>query len=169
MISNVLRNFIVYVDGEGKLGDGHKCQLPNIVEKTEEFLGGGMPAPLEMGLAFEALTASFAMTSLDRQVKNKIGIHPPRQWNFTARGYMESSNGDTSSVIANMRGRIKSSDLGEWEVGSEVENTFELTLVRYRLRIGGNEIYKINIETPEWVVNGQDQLAAMRRALGRAL
>ena len=74
MISNVLRNFVVWVDGFGKMGDGDTCQLPNLNLTMEDYRGGGMDIPVEVDLGMEKMEAEFSLTSFDPHTIGLFGL-----------------------------------------------------------------------------------------------
>jgi uncharacterized protein len=165
-LTHILRNFVVFVDGFGKIGDGSECQLPKITDKVEEFLGGGMYRPIEIPLAGEKLESTFKLTSFDPQVIAKIGLRPGQERSFVFRGSLASTSGDSYAVIARQLARIKDSDFGTWKVGDKAEIEFSLSVLRYTLTHGDREL--IHIDTLNFVErrDGVDQLEADRIALG---
>lgn len=53
MLPKILKNFNVFVDGRGFAGRAEEITLPKLTIKTEEFLGAGMSAPVEVDMGME--------------------------------------------------------------------------------------------------------------------
>jgi P2 family phage contractile tail tube protein len=143
-LTNILRNFVVFVDGFGKVGDGSECVLPKITEKVEEFLGGGMYRPIEVALSGEKLEASFKLTSFDEQVISKAGLYAGQEKSFVFRGSVAHTSGESFSVVARMLAGIKDIDFGTWKVGEKSEIQFMLRVNRYTLHKGDTELLHID-------------------------
>ena len=165
-LNYILRNFVVFVDGFGKVGDGAECKLPKITDKVDDFLGGGMYRPIEIPLSGEKLEASFKLTSFDPQVIGKAGLAIGQEKSFVFRGSLASKDGTTIGVIARMLAGIKDADFGNWKVGEKSEIEFQLRVERYTLTHGDTEL--IHIDCLNFIErrNGVNQLDSDRIALG---
>ncbi|GHT98386.1 hypothetical protein FACS1894126_3800 [Alphaproteobacteria bacterium] len=63
MLPKILKNFNVFVDGRGYAGRVEEVSLPKLSLKTDEFLAGGMDAPIEIDLGMEKLEADLTPNS----------------------------------------------------------------------------------------------------------
>jgi P2 family phage contractile tail tube protein len=61
---------------------------------------------------------------------------------------------------------IKQKEPGDWKAGESSMPTFSYTLRYYKLTVGGREIYEIDKVNMIRKVNGVDQLATIRQAIG---
>ena len=165
-LTHILRNFVVFVDGFGKVGDGSECTLPKITEAVEEYRGGGMWRPIEVPFAGEKLEAIFKLTSFDPQVVEKCGLAIGQEKSFVFRGSLASTDGTVIGVIARMLAGIKDSDFGNWTVGSKNEIEFNLRVNRYTLTHGERELIHIDVMNLIERRNGVNQMEADRIALG---
>ncbi len=166
-LEHIMRNFVVFVDGFGKVGSGEECQLPKITDKVEEFLGGGMYRPIEIPLSGEKMEAEFKLSSFDPQVITKAGLAIGQEKSFVCRGSVAGiSTGDAQAVIARMKARIKDTDFGTWKVGQKTETTYKLSVMRYTLHLGDREL--IHIDPINFIesFDGINQLEAHRINLG---
>jgi hypothetical protein len=165
-VSSYLRKFVVYVDGYGKIGDCDGATLPKLTLKMDEFRGGGMDIPVEVDLGMERLEFQFTMTSIDDQVIDKFGLFPGQQKAFTVRGSLASHDGTSMAVVGQMRGTLKSVDMGDFRAGEKVSVTFMVALDYYKLTRGDRVLIEIDIENVRRIVGGVDQLEKDRIALG---
>jgi P2 family phage contractile tail tube protein len=165
-VNNILRKFVCFVDGFGKLGDCEAATLPVLTVKTEEYRGGGMDTPVEVDLGTEKLEFKFTMTSVDDQVIEKWGLAPGQQKQFTLRGSLASSAGEVANVVANMRGIIKNIDFQEFKPGDKMSVEFQVALDYYKLSKGDRVMIEIDIENVKRIVGGVDQLNNDRINLG---
>jgi P2 family phage contractile tail tube protein len=166
-VNSILRKFVVFVDGFGKLGDCEAATLPTLTLKTEEFRGGGMDTPIEIDLGTERLEFQFTMTAIDEQVIEQWGLFPGQSKAFTLRGSLVNHlNGESNRVVCNMRGVIKEIDFREFTPGDKATVDFTVALDYYKLSKGDRVMIEIDIENVRRVVGGIDQLEADRFQLG---
>lgn len=162
MIPQVLKNLTAFIDGRGYAGRVTQLTPPVLNLNTEEYRGGGMDAPLEMDMGMEAMEASVRMPQLDADMARGFGRVLP----MTFRGAFENERGEVSAVAISLRGKFKGLDMGDWEPGSQAEIDHTMAVHYYRLEVDGQTIHEIDIENMVRVINGVDQLAEQRRALG---
>lgn len=166
MLTNIIRNFVVWVDGEGKLGTGEQAQLPALSMVTEDYRGGGMDLPLEVELGMEKLEASFVLNNFDPQIFKLFGIAPGTVKPFTIRGHLAGEDGKTVGVEAHIDGRIKSITSDAWQPGQKTTVTVALSVHFYSLKVGDTDLVEIDVMNARRVVNGVDQLNETRINLG---
>ncbi len=166
-LTNILRNFAIYVDGFGKFGDGSECRLPKITFKTEDYLGGGMYTAVKIDQSMEALVAEFKLTSFDPQVISKVGLAPGQEKSYTFRGALQSTDGTSTAAIARMLGRISDWDPAQWQVGRKIESDYKLDVFAYKLIVGNETLIEVDAFNMVFSLAGADQLADQRAAIGR--
>ena len=140
-IESVLRDINLFVDGRGYAGKIAEFTLPKLTVKTEEFRAGGMDAPVELDMGLEKLECDFSLDSVDR-------------------------DGVVRSVIVRTRGQIKEVDYGSWKPGEKATLKFMAAVDYYKLEVDGETVHEIDVENMTRIVNGVDQVAARRAALG---
>ena len=168
-LTYVLRKFIVYADGYGKLGEGENCKLPTMEINSEEFRGGGMDTPVKVDLGTNAFTLEFKLSSFDPQVYNLWGLYPGQDKQYTIRGSLAHMAGSPFAAVAACRGNLQKVEADNFEPAKKILHTFTCELTYYKLTIGEQLIYDIDIENGKRVVGGVDQLLNDRVALGLAI
>ena len=166
MLNNILRNFVVWVDGAGKMGDGDMAKLPDLSLVLEDYRGGGMDIAIEVDLGMEKLEAEFSLTAFDPQVITLFGLSPGTRKAFTMRGHVAGEDGVTFGVAAYIRGRIKKIVHDNWEPGGKAKLTTSLAVDYYKLKHGDRTLVEIDPFNYVRSINGVDQLAAARADLG---
>jgi P2 family phage contractile tail tube protein len=165
----VLRKFIVWADGFGKLGEGENCKLPVMEVTTEDFRGGGMDTPLKIDLGTTPLVMEFKLSSFDPQVYNLWGLYPGQEKQFTIRGSLAHNDGSPFAAIAGCAGNLQKVEADNFEPNRKVLHTFTVNLSYYKLTIGDRPVYEIDVINAVRMVNGVDQLRPDRVSLGLAI
>lgn len=166
-VDDILKNFAAFVDGRGYVGEVTQYTPPPLTQAMEALRGGGMhgPAGVPMGLD-GLLTTSFVMTKYSRHVLTLWGVTQGGVVPFTVRGALEAFDGTVTAVAHIMRGRVSGIDKGTWAPGTLAPMTVTMTLDYYKETRGDEVITEIDIINMIHIVNGVDQLAAQRAALG---
>lgn len=164
-VPQYIRNVNVYVDGRGYAGQFNEIQLPTVTLNTEEYRGGGMDAPVEIDMGMEALTAQLTTNNYDPALFGTLGLTQNEIVPITARAAVDDA-GTIIPVVAKMRGSWKEVDMGSWQPGEKGSNTFSMALRYYQLQVDGSTVYEIDVVNMKRIVNGTDQMAAVRSAIG---
>jgi P2 family phage contractile tail tube protein len=160
-----LKNFSLFVDGRGLAGLIQTLTLPTLTTKMEEFRGGGMDAPVEIDMGMEKLEGTFELAEYNPDIIALYGLASPNT-QMTARGAMRRDGEDAVPVVVNMTGVVKQLEKGDWVAGDPTSGTFTYSLRYYKLTIGGRELVEIDKVNMIRRINGQDQLATIRTAIG---
>lgn len=163
---DVLKNLNLFVDGRGQAGQLEDFNPPKLTLKMDEFRGGGMNAPLEIDQGLEKLEADFSLIGYDADVLALFGLRNGSDTPLVARGVLVSHDGTTTPVAHYMRGRVKMQDPGTWKAGEKAPLKTGVTLTYYKLVHGDRVIHEIDVVNMIQVVDGVDQMAAQRAALG---
>jgi P2 family phage contractile tail tube protein len=166
MIPQVLSNTNLFVDGVSFAGDVPSLTLPKLTVKTEAYRGGGMAGEIEMDMGLEKMEAGFTTNGVRRESLKWFGLSDRTACNATFRGAFKGLKGAVSAVVVTLRGGIKEVDPGDWKAGEKAESKHSMSLVYYKLEIDGRVIYEIDMVNNVRVIDGVDQLAAERAALG---
>lgn len=159
-----LKGFAAYVDGYGFLGRLAGGALPKVKIKTEEHRDGGMDGATDLDFGLEKMEASLTFSEYDRNILKSVGR---RDVPITLRGSAEDESGASEAIVASLRGLILEGDPGEWKAGEpKVEAKLNMTPDFYRLTIGDEEIYEIDVLGCVRRIGGVDQLAQRRANLG---
>jgi len=164
-LPSVLKNFNLFVDGKGYAGKVDEVELPKLTIKTEEYRAGGMDAPVEIDMGMEKLECSFTLSEYDPALFAMWGLVPGSWVNVTLRGAMENA-GVVTPVVVSLTGRWKEIDMGTWKAGEIAKLKITVTGRFYELLIGGTAAVHIDLENMIRIVDGVDQLLALRTAIG---
>ncbi|WP_458129487.1 phage major tail tube protein [Pseudomonas sp. Z2-11] len=166
MIPETLANLNLFADGVSFQGDVPSLTLPKLTLKMEEHRGGGMDAPVELDMGMEKQEANFATTGVRRESLKFFGLADGTAFNGTFRGAYKGLKGKVTPVIVTLRGTLKEVDMGDWKPGDKAEIKHSIGLTYYKLEVDGRTVYEIDPIGMRRVINGVDQLAAQRSALG---
>lgn len=166
MIPEVLSNCVAFIDGVSFAGDVPTLTLPKLTKKTDDYQGGGMSAPIEMGMGLEKLEAAWTTNGVRRESLKYFGLADQTACNAVFRASYRGLKGSVKAVIVTLRGAVKEVDMGDWKPGDKAESKHAMSVTYYKLEIDGRVMYEIDPLNMIQVVDGVDQLAAERSALG---
>jgi hypothetical protein len=154
-----------FVDGRGYVGRVEEVETPKLAMKMEEFRAGGMDAPVDLAMGMEKLETALTFAEYDPELYGQFGLVDGNAVSLTLRGARENDTG-TDAIIINLRGGFKELDSGSWKPGDKGTLKASVSLRYYKLTIDAKELVEIDIENMVRTINGTDQLAAQREALG---
>jgi len=166
MIPEMLTNCVMFVDGVSFSGDVPSMTLPKLSIKTEEYRGGGMSGPVDLPTGLEKLEAAFTTNGVRKEALKFFGLADQTACNLVFRGSFKGQKGTVKSVTVTMRGSLKEVDMGDWKPGDKAEVKHAVAVTYYKLEIDGRVMFEIDFANMVQVINGVDQLAAERSALG---
>ncbi|BFD47787.1 MAG: phage major tail tube protein [Wolbachia endosymbiont of Sergentomyia squamirostris] len=165
MLPKILKNFNVFVDGRGYAGRIDEISLPKLAIKTEEYRAGGMDIPVSIDMGMEKLEAELTFAEYDSELFRLFGLINNNAVSLTLRGGLQGSS-DTESVVINLRGLFKELDFGSWKPAEKATLKCTVAANYYKLTIDGKELIEIDAENMIRKIDGVDQMASMRTALG---
>ncbi|BCS94623.1 phage major tail tube protein [Desulfoluna limicola] len=165
MLPKKLKNFTAFVDGRGYVGRVTEVEVPKLALKMEEYRAGGMDAAVEIETGMEKLESSLTFAEYDEEIYKMFGLVDGNAVSLTLRGARQNDQG-TDEVIINLRGGYKELDSGTWKAGDDATLKASVALRYYKLTIAGKELIEIDVENMVRKINGKDQLADQRKALG---
>ena len=166
MITDVLRNVNLFVDGRGYAGSVEEVNLPKLTVATEEHRAGGMDAPAELDMGLEKLECDWSASAIDADLLKAWGVAPGNRLPVTFRGALESEDGAVKAVEVRVRGHLKEVDWGTWKPGEKAPLKCMLAVRYYKFTHDGSVIHEIDVDNMKRIVNGVDRLAEQRAALG---
>jgi len=125
-----------------------------------------MAGPVEMDMGLEKMEASFTTNGVRREAMKFFGLSDQTAFNGVYRGSFKGQKGQTTAVVATLRGMLKELDPGDWKPGDKAEFKYSIAVSYYKLEIAGRLIYEIDMVASIRVIDGVDQLASMRSDLG---
>lgn len=164
---DIRKNFNMFIDGRGYAGQADEFNPPKLTLVTEEYRAGGMDAPIDLTMGMEKLTCDWTMKSYDRDVLSLFGVKEGVVVPVTVREALESFDGTVTPVVRNCRGKITELDEGTSKPGEAAALKVTMSLVYYKMTHGGRVIHEIDVENNVRIINGVDQLAEIRSALGQ--
>lgn len=165
MLPRHLRNFHAMVDGRGYAGRADEVTLPTLAIATEEHRAGGLDSPVEVDMGMELMELSIVLSDYDEAVIAGFGLLGSGV-PITLRGAIQRQGEPAQPVVVKMLGHLKSRDPGTWSVGSKQTTTLTYSVRKYAESINGVEYVNIDVENMVRVINGVDQLASQRAAMG---
>jgi uncharacterized protein len=165
MLPRHLRNFNVMVDGRSYAGRADEVTLPTLAITTQDHKAGGMDAPVEVDMGMEKMDLSITLSDYDESVIagfGLLGAGIP----ITLRGAIQRQGEESQPVVVKLLGGLKSRSTGSWSPGGKQSTTLVYSLRKYSESINGIEYVNIDVENMVRVINGVDQLATQRAAIG---
>ena len=86
MLPRTLRNFSLFIDGQGFAGRVTECTLPTLEINLEEYRAGVFDAPVEIDQGMSALEAEFTLAEYDPEVIKLFGLYDQNAVQATIRG-----------------------------------------------------------------------------------
>ncbi len=163
----ILKNFNAFVDGKGYAGQVEEFEPPKVALTTEEFRAGGMAAPIDITMGTEKMEASLTLTTFGPDLLGRLDVVEGKKVNVTLRGGLESHDGTVTAAVWSKTGKIKEIDAGSIKPGQKNTVKVTFTLDFYKVNSGGRDLLEIDVPNMVHKVNGTDQLAPMRGAIGR--
>lgn len=166
-LPRVLKNFILFNDGTGYLGEVPAFTPPKLSRKMEDYRAGGMNGPIGIDLGMEALESDWTAAGYMRSLFAQWGTPTHDGVLLRLAGAIQADDtGEVQAVEIVMRGRHKEIDFGEAKAGEKTEIKVKSSLSYYKLTIDGVVIIEIDFVNFIEVVDGVDRMAQIRQALG---
>ncbi|NJB67205.1 hypothetical protein GGQ74_000845 [Desulfobaculum xiamenense] len=163
---DILKNFALFVDGRGYVGDCEEVQPPSLSLVTDDFRAGGMDAPVALDMGMEKLEGTFTLTRQCADVLMSFGVTQNSGVQITARGALESLDGTVTPVTIQMRGCVVKIESGAWKPGEKSTLSVTVALTYYKREQGGKVLHEIDVPNMKRIIGGVDQLAEIRKACG---
>lgn len=166
MIPEILNQCVMFLDGVSFSGDVPTMTPPKVTEKTEEYRGGGMSGSVDLPIGLEKMEASWTTNGIRKESLKFFGLADRTACNVVFRASFKDQKGRSKPVKVTLRGALKEIDMGDLEAGKKSEIKHAMAVTYYKLEIDGRVMYEIDVANMIQVINGVDQLAADRAALG---
>lgn len=163
---DVRKNLNLFVDGKGYAGQIEEFNAPKLAIKVEEFRAGGMNAPIDLDMGQEKMECDFSLVQYSRDVLALFGMAAGATVPLAAREALQSFDGTVTPVVHTFMGRIREMDPGTSKAGEKTTMKVSMSLTYYKLEHGDTVVQEIDVPNMVHIVNGVDQMAAQRAALG---
>lgn len=162
-LPRILKNMNLFVDGIGTAGFIEEITTPPLALMTEEHRAGGMDMPIELDMGMEKMELSFQLSDPTETVISLLGKQDVL---FIARSAHQRDGEAAVPAIVNMTGMLKQYDPGAFQAGQKANHTFGVALKYYKLTVAGKELAEIDVVNMVRKIDGVDQLATIRTAIG---
>lgn len=166
-LARTLKNFNVFVDGVSFMGIATEVALPKLARKQEDYRGGGMNGPVGIDLGVEKLEIEHTYGGLVREMFKSFGISKIDGVLLRFAGaYQRDDTGEVDAVEVTVRGRHQEIDAGTAKAGDKSELKVKSSLTYYKLSVNGQVDVEIDLVNMIENIDGEDRLAAQRKAIG---
>lgn len=165
-IQHVLSNLSAFVAGKGYLGRVSEFTPPKLAPIVRDYKAGGMGAEVSIPMgAVEKLEASFTITGYDPDLFAQFAVVPGRLVPLRFTGAMMDYDGTCRPIEITLRA-VLAFEPDAWKPTEASDLKITAMVHYYKLDIDGRTIHEIDPVNMVAIINGQDQLQAMRAALG---
>ena len=167
MLPKTLKNFNLFIEGEGYAGRVEELTLPKLSRKMEEYRGGGLNGDIEIDLGMEKLEMEFTLREYSREVLNQWGVCDTAGvgLRFLGAAVRDDSTCETDSIEVVIRGRWRELDFDTSKSGEMSTLKVMVAATYYKYLVNGDEVIEIDHINMIEKVNGQDRLEEQRKAL----
>jgi len=164
-----LKHLNMFADGDNWIGKAEDFTPAKLTRKFEKYRGGGMPGAvdIDMGLDDGALDVDFTVGGYEVDLVRKMGKekHDGVMIRFTG-SFQRDDTGEVQAVDILVRGRIKELDRGTYKTGDNSQTKVPMTCTYYKETVDGEVIAEIDTVNFIEIIDGEDRLAAHRKAIG---
>lgn len=164
-----LKQLNLFNDGNSYLGVAKSVTLPKLGRKLEAYRGGGMDGPVkvDLGHSDDGLQLEWTLGGWDLIALRQFGaVRADGVMLRFAGSVQQDDSGNVSAVEVVTRGRHEEIDFGESTSGEDTEHKITTALTYYKLTVDGDTITEIDLLNMIFIVDGEDLLAAHRKAIG---
>ena len=167
MLPRTLKNFNLFIEGEGYAGRVEELNLPKLGRKMEEYRGGGLNGDIEIDLGMEKLEMEFTLREYSREVLNQWGVCDTAGVGLRFLGAAVRDDGAcaTDSIEVVIRGRWRELDFDSAKPGEMSTLKVAVAATYYKYLVNGEAVIEIDHLNMIEKVNGKDRLEAQRKAL----
>lgn len=158
-----IRNFNVFVDGISYFGLAVEAKLPDVKVNTQAYRGAGMEGPVGVDMGLEAMTAEVTFHEWSVALLAQLG----RVGRLVLRpAAMGEADLTADAIVASISGLWRSAEFGGLKAGEAASLKLVCDVRRFKLEHNATTVYDIDLEIGKRVVDGVDQTASLRRAMG---
>lgn len=158
-----IKNFSAFIDGFGYFGLVTEATLPQLQLDMADYRGAGQNGTMEIDMGTQKMQTEMTFSEW---VTDPITMFGTRQ-RIVLRPYAEGEDDFTAdSFIFTCGGRFKMNDFGTLKPGDDMPFKIGQATDFFRCEKNGTELFKIDVRNSIRVINGVDQMAEARQAMG---
>lgn len=120
---------------------------------------------MEIDMGMEKLECELTFAEYDIELFRLFGMTDGNAVALTLRGAIQA-DGEAESIVVNLRGSLREVDAGSWKAGDKATLKCMVAARYYKLTIDGSQVIEIDAENMIRIINGVDQMATIRGAIG---
>jgi len=163
MFPRKIKNFNAYLNGDSWAARVTEATLPELSLKTDEYRGAGMNGSIDIVMGQEKMEASLTFAEWNPAVFNAWGNVLPLVLRPAAQG---EGDFDADPHIFTMNARWLKVEPDALKVADTSNLKITGNVHYFRAENAGVPTVEIDIENMIHIVNGVDQMASMRAAMG---
>ncbi len=165
-LPQTLKNFAVFLDGRAYIGKAPECNLPKLTIKKDDYRAGGMDVPIAIDMGMEKMECTFTLAECNANALGLFGLIAGADKNLVFRGAAQTQGSAAVPIVATIRGRVHEVDPGTWKAGDQQAEKYMISVNYYDLNVNGTDVITIDIVNMIRLINGSDEMASLRAALG---
>lgn len=162
-LPRTIRNFNAFVDGISYFGKATEAKLPQPKVQTEAHRGAGMEGPVGIDMGLEGMTTEITFAEWDPALLKKFG----KTERFVLRpAQLGEEDNEATAIIVTVAGLVTTSETGDLKPGTNATLKLTMDVRSYKLELDGETIHDIDLVNAKRVIDGVDQMASIRSAMG---
>ena len=169
-LQDVLRDFVLYNGADRQVGRIDNFKPPPLKSMIEKFRGAGMDSTMPVDMGMEELVASWTCSGIDRLTYQGFGLMNGVRTTIKVRAaVVDPVTGIAKPVFHTMIGLIDELDPSDYKPGDRATIGTKMSCTYYKLEhtIPGLPLIEVDVINGVRIINGVDQLAALRALVGR--
>lgn len=164
MIPKILKNYNMVLNGVGFAGRVDQVELPKLQIQIEEHRGGGQDSPAAIDMGMELIECGFECSEHSPEFFANFGL---QDGNAVQIRFLAAAADDLTvdEYEVEVHGLYKELDGGTLKAGDKTNLKGTIACRYYRLALAGADLIEIDVENMTRVINGVDQMEAIRAAL----
>ncbi|HEY0155453.1 MAG TPA: phage major tail tube protein [Longimicrobium sp.] len=167
---NIVSNAVVYLNGRNLLGRADEVTPPAIKDVLQEHKPLGLMSAVKLATGtIEAMEAKYKWGSVYRDVLETIA-DPEESVQLMVRAEVKTFTGrglsKTETLVMSIHGPITDTGMGSLKQGEQVKPESTQQVWYYKLEIGGNLIYEVDVFANVRKKGSRDVLESFRNLIG---
>ncbi len=164
-----LKKLNLFGDGNNWVGVAEDFTPAKLTNKFEKYYGAGMAGAVDVDLGLDdgAIDTEFTLGGYEADVVRQSASASVDGFQLRFAGsFQRDDTGEVQSVEIIQRGRFKELDRGTYKQGDNSQTKCTMTNTYYKEVVDGETVVEIDLVNGIHFVDGEDLMAAHRRAIG---